>query len=86
MTAPEALVHTFLDGDTLMLRVISQGQVWQWALSLADITAISAAIAAWQQQTMARIAQRWTAEDLVQQINASEAAPRAQRRREVEET
>jgi hypothetical protein len=85
VTAPQALLHTFLDGDTMMLRIIQQGQVWQWALSLQDITTITATIAEWQQHTMARMAQQWTSEAIVNQINAREAASLEALRREAEE-
>ena len=56
---PDALIHTFLDGHTLMLRVIVQGQVWQWALTLHEITTLEATLAAWKQATMQAMVEQW---------------------------
>ena len=70
---PDALIHTFLDGPTMMLRVIAQGQVWQWALALHEITTMEATLAAWKQAT------------IVAQINAREAASLEDLRRQAED-
>ena len=50
---PEALLHTFVDGTTLLLRVIWQGQVWQWALTPSESATLAAAIDTWRQAVRA---------------------------------
>ena len=86
MAEPDVLIHTFLDGETMMLRVIWHGQVLQFALSMAEITSMTATITAWQKHTMARIAEQWTAEAIVEQINHNERAELEVFRRQVEAT
>jgi hypothetical protein len=77
MAEADVLIHTFLDGETMMLRVIWHGQVLQFALSLAEITNMTATIADWQRVTMQAIAAAWApeqGEQIVAAINARERA------------
>lgn len=44
----EGLVHTFISDNEFMLRVLWQGQVWQWSLSTREIDNLKATVEAWE--------------------------------------